>query len=183
LDALAQYASDYYHSHEIRAGEWFAVYVRARHEFIVHEGLVRKDIETYLPTVQRHRQWKDRRKLLSFPLFPGYLFVNICPEPHSLLNVLKTTGAVRILSAPNGKPIAIPPQEIESLRLVVENGQDFGIYPSLREGARIRIKTGSFRGVEGVLAVKGSQYMCIVNIAILGRSVGITIHAGDLEAV
>lgn len=183
MHILAQHASDYYHSDRICAGEWFVVYVRARHEFIVHEGLVRKDIETFLPAVQRHRQWKDRRKVLSFPLFPGYLFVNIHPEPHRLLSVLKTTGAVRILSTPNGNPIAVPPEEIDSLRLMVENGQDLSIYPFLREGARIRIRTGSLRGVEGVLAVKGSQYMCIVNIEILGRSVGIKIHAGDLEAV
>lgn len=148
----------------------------------MHEGLVRKNIETFLPTVQRLRQWKDRRKLLNFPLFPGYLFVNIIPDPQNLVSVLKTTGAVRILSTPNGKPIAVPSQEIDSLRLMVENDQDLSVYPFLREGARIRIKTGYLRGVEGVLAVKGNQYMCIVNIEILGRSVGIKIHAGDLEA-
>lgn len=183
LDTLVHHAVDYSHVNGTFAREWFAVYVRTRHEFIVHEELLRKKIDAFLPSVQRHRQWHDRRKVINYPLFPGYLFVNICPEPATLLSVLRTTGTVRILSSPNGKPISVAPEEISSLRLMVETGQDLNVYPSLKEGTRVRIKAGSLRGVEGVLVVKGNQHICVVNIGIFGRSVGIKIHAEDLEAL
>ncbi len=183
MDTLVRHAEDYAYSDAICAGEWFAVGVRARHEFIVYEGLMRKRIEAFLPSVQRHRQWHDRRKIINCPLFPGYLFVNIRPEPALLLSVLKTVGAVRILSSPEGQPLPVPPEEIASLRLMLETGNELAVYPFLREGTRVRIKSGSLKGVEGVLVVTGAQYFCIVNIDILGRSVGVKIHAGDLEAL
>ena len=57
--------------------QWYVVHVRSRHEFSVTERLVKSGIEAFLPIVERLRRWKDRKKLLAFPLFPGYLFVNI----------------------------------------------------------------------------------------------------------
>jgi transcription antitermination factor NusG len=183
LNTLVQYTADYYHSVQISEAEWYALYVRSKHEFIVHEGLLRKNIETFLPAVPVQKHWKDRRKIINFPLFPGYLFVHINHDPEKLVNVLKTTGAVRILSSENGNPIPVPTEEIYSLRTMIENGQDIDVYPRLIEGARIRIKTGPLRGIEGVLQMKGPEYMCIVNVEILGRSVGIRIYADDLEVL
>jgi hypothetical protein len=75
LNTLVQYTTDYYHSDRTAATEWYALYVRSKHEFIVHEGLLRKRIETFLPALHKHRQWKDRKKVINSPLFPGYLFV------------------------------------------------------------------------------------------------------------
>ena len=51
----------------------------------------------------------------------------------------------------------------------------------LKEGAWVRVKRGPFQGAEGTLAVKGEKYKFVVNIGILGRSVGVGIHADDLE--
>ena len=42
--------------------EWFAVHVRSRHEFKVTDRLVKKDVETFLPTVERVRTWPSKSK-------------------------------------------------------------------------------------------------------------------------
>lgn len=62
---------------------WFAVHVRSRHEFRVLDRLTGSDIEAFLPIVEKLSRWKDRKKLVSFPLFPGYLFVHIDESPRS----------------------------------------------------------------------------------------------------
>ncbi|HAM53360.1 MAG TPA: hypothetical protein DCP92_22695, partial [Nitrospiraceae bacterium] len=69
---------------------WYALYVKSRHEFLTHGDLVRKGIETFLPASRRLRQWKDRKKWIDFAIFPGYLFVHVSPQPEALLTVLKT---------------------------------------------------------------------------------------------
>lgn len=69
---------------------WFALYVKSRHEFVASSELKQKGIETFLPSVMKLNQWKDRKKLVEFPLFPGYLFVHVPPSPEEFLNVLKT---------------------------------------------------------------------------------------------
>lgn len=162
--------------------EWFALYVKARHEFVTNGELRKKGIETFLPSVKKWRQWKDRKKLIDFPLFPGYLFVHRSSSPEELINVLKTKGAVTFISAEPGHPTPVPREEISSLRLLIESGKELDIYPHLKEGTLVRVKRGTLGGAEGILKGKEDQYMFLVNIRLLGRSVGVKIHADDIES-
>ena len=56
---------------------WYAVYTIVRHEKKVQASLCRRDIENFLPLRDFVSQWKDRKKRVQIPIFPGYLFVNI----------------------------------------------------------------------------------------------------------
>lgn len=161
---------------------WFALHVKSRHEFAASAELQRKGIEIFLPSVTKLRQWKDRKKLVEFPLFPGYLFVQVAPSPEDFLNVLKTKGAVKFVSLNPNNPTPVSDAEIYSLKLIIESGQEIDIYPGLKEGTRIRIKKGPLTGAEGILKRKDDQHLFLVNIDILGRSVGVKIYASELEA-
>lgn len=162
--------------------EWFALYVKSRHEFFTNSELNKKGIDTFLPSVKRCRQWKDRRKLVDFPLFPGYLFVHIYPHPEEFFNVLKTRGAVNLVSSESGCPTPIEPEEISSLRLLLESGKEFDVFPYLKEGTKVRVRRGPLKGAEGVLRKKEDQYIFVVDLKLLGRSVGVRIYADDIES-
>src|SRR5437016_13905674 len=56
---------------------WYARYTRSRHEQVVRNQLKDKGIQNFLPLYMKVSQWKDRRKEINIPLFPGYLFVKI----------------------------------------------------------------------------------------------------------
>lgn len=161
---------------------WYAVYVKSRHEFMVATELGRKGIEAYLPSVKKLRQWKDRKKLVEFPLFPGYLFIHVSPRPEEFVNALRTNGVVTLLSNVAGYPTPVPAAEIGSLRLLVEGGEELDIYPHIKKGAKVRIRKGPLAGAEGTLETKEGMHMFRVNIEILGRSVGVKIYADDVEA-
>ena len=161
---------------------WYAIYVKSRYEFVTDGELKKKGIENYLPLVTQLRQWKDRRKSVKFPLFPGYLFVHTSPDPEALYNVLRTRGVVKFVSLVPGHPSPVPHEEIESLRLLIESGRELDVYPNLHEGMMVRVKRGPLKGAVGVLKSKGVHYMFHINIEILGRSVGVKLYADDLEA-
>ncbi len=161
---------------------WYALYVKSRHEFIVESELRRKEVDAFLPSVRIARQWKDRKKFVDFPLFPGYLFVCIHERPEEYVNVLRTRGAVRFISGESGCPAQVSPEEIDSLRLIIESGQSIDIYPRLREGAPVRVKRGPLTGAAGLIVKKLDQYIFVVNVDILGRSVGVKIYADDIES-
>ena len=144
-------------------------------------GLLRKGIKTYLPLIERMQQWKDRKKCVEFPLFPGYLFVCVDPTPEEFLNVLRTRGAVNLVSMEPGSPTPVAPEEIDSLRILLESGEDFDIYPHLKEGMRVRINRGSLKGALGRLEGKKDKYTFLVGIELLGRSIGVKICADDIE--
>jgi transcriptional antiterminator NusG len=48
--------------------------------------------------IKRISQWKDRRKLIEYPLFPGYVFVKVPSYPGAFLEVLKTRGVVAFIA-------------------------------------------------------------------------------------
>jgi transcriptional antiterminator NusG len=163
--------------------EWFAIIARSRHEFVTRDELMRKGIETFLPSCVRSRQWRDRRKNVEFPVFPGYLFVRVSPGPEEFLQVLKTRGTVSLISLEPGKPTPVPPEEIEGLRTVLASGRSFDIYPGYQIGARVRVRRGPLQGAEGVLAKKDGSQLFFVNVEILGRSVGLRLCPEDLELI
>ena len=59
--------------------QWFAIWTRSRHEQVVREQLERKRVEAFLPTITRWSRWKDRKKKIDWPLFPGYCFARFDP--------------------------------------------------------------------------------------------------------
>jgi transcriptional antiterminator NusG len=163
------------------AENWYALRVKSRHEFVAAEELTRKGIENFSPFVSRVRQWKDRKKIVDFPLFPGYLFVHIAPEPGSFLEAVKTRGAVCFVSLEPGQPTAVSLEEITSLRVMLESGEQLDVFPALKEGTVVRVKRGPLCGVVGVLAKRKDHHIFLINIDILGRSVGLNISAEDVE--
>ena len=162
---------------------WYAVYVRSRHEFRVQEYLANARIENFLPAVDRMSRWKDRKKLVTFPLFPGYLFVHIPGRKDAFLSVLKMPGVVKFLSLRPGPPDPVPEGQIASLKNLVSAGKDIEPYPYLKEGRRVRIKWGPLAGVEGILTEKRGQHMLVLSIDILQQGASVRIDAADVEPV
>ncbi|MBX6366134.1 MAG: UpxY family transcription antiterminator, partial [Gemmatimonadetes bacterium] len=129
---------------------WYACYTRARHEKQVEMLLRRRGIESYLPVVQRVRVWKDRKKLVEWPLFPSYVFGRFTlSEVHAVL----TTPGVSTIVRTNGVPTPIPAAELENVRRFAGALADLRVEPELRPlvrtGQWVRVKDGPFRGVEG----------------------------------
>jgi transcriptional antiterminator NusG len=162
---------------------WYAVYVKSHHEFVVHNELRQKQIEAFLPSVRKSSQWQDRKKIIESPLFPGYVFVRVIPHPESFLKVLKTRGVVTLISQEPGVPTAIVPEEIHSLKLLIESGGEIDVYPHLKEGMRMRMKNGPLAGAVGILIKKKNEHVFHVNVELLGRSVGVQVAPYDIEAV
>jgi len=162
---------------------WYAVYVKSRHEFVAFQELRKKQISAFLPSVHKISQWKDRRKLIEYPLFPGYLFVQVNPYPEEFLGVLKTRGIVTLISLEPGKPTPVAPEEIDSLRILIESGKKIDVYPHLMQGTQVRIKSGPLKNAEGIISKKENEYTFQVNVELLGRSVAIKMSAQELETL
>ena len=161
---------------------WYTVYVKPRHEFVAFGELQRKRVEAFLPSVKRISQWKDRKKLIEYPLFPGYVFVQVPSYPGAFLTVLKTRGVVSFIALEPGKPTPAVPEEIASLKLLIESGDDIDIYPHLKEGMRVRVKNGPLKYAEGILVKRENENLFVVNIELLGRGVAVKICVHDLES-
>ncbi|RPH47401.1 MAG: hypothetical protein EHM91_05905 [Planctomycetota bacterium] len=140
---------------------------------------MRKQIETFLPTVTRWSRWKDRKKKIDWPLFPGYCFARF--DARDRLPVLKCTGVVNIVSF-EGEPAAIPEQEIEGIRQLVESDLAYDPCPMIREGEMVEVVHGPLRGVIGRLVRKGAHARLVLSVDLIGQAVSVEVDAADVRA-
>ena len=159
---------------------WWAVYTRHQHEKAVAEMLSAKGFDVFLPLYESTRRWKDRRKVLSLPLFPCYLFVRGGIDRR--LQVVTTPGVHMILY--RGQHVAIvPDSEIEAIRRAVEGPLRVEPHPFLKCGMRVRIKRGTLEGVEGILVRGKNLCRLILSVEMLAQSVAVEIDASSVEPV
>ena len=157
---------------------WYAVWTRSRHETRVMTQLGERQIEAFLPTIARWSRWKDRKKRIDWPLFPGYCFVRIGREDS--LRVLKCTGVVGIVSN-QGRPAAIPDREVEDIRTLVTNELAFDPCPLIDIGAMVKVVTGPLRGVRGRLTRKGTHARLVLAVNLIGQGVSVELDAADVR--
>ena len=162
------------------AAQWFAVWTRSRHEQVVRDQLEQKQIIAFLPTITRWSRWKDRKKKIDWPLFPGYCFAQFNPE--NALPILKCTGVVNIVSV-EGKPAAIPEYELDSIRLLVGSDLQFDPCPLIHEGMMVEVIHGPLRGVVGRLLRKNAPKATLVlSVDLIGQAVSVEVDAADVKA-
>jgi transcription antitermination factor NusG len=180
MDGLTEFA--HLGDRAIPAGpHWYAIHARARHEKRIDLSLRQAGIETFLPLVREVHRWSDRRKEVALPLFPCYLFVRILSDPSTRLRVLKTPGVLNFVGKWD-EFSTVPDQEIEQVRVVVEQQDRFFPCPYLKAGQRIRIRGGVLDGVEGILSSHKGASALVVSVELIQRSVSLLIDGYDVEA-
>jgi transcription antitermination factor NusG len=148
--------------------EWFAVWTRSRHEKLVRDQLQQKHVEVFLPTITKWSRWKDRKKQIEWPLFPGYCFARF--DAVDRLPILKCDGVVTIVGT-EGLPSPIPPVEIDSIRQLIESELAFDPCPLIKEGMMVEVKAGPLKGVVGRLVRKGSHARLVLSVDLIGQAV------------
>lgn len=159
-------------------GPWFAIWTRARAEKMVSDQLIRKDIEAFLPTIRRISRWKDRKKELDWPLFPGYCFARF--DPQTSLSVLKCVGVARIIMF-DGKPAPIEASEISAIQRLVATQYKADPCPLINEGDLVEVMHGPLKGVVGRLIKKGPQTRLVLSITMINRAVSVGFDVADVR--
>jgi transcription termination/antitermination protein NusG len=158
---------------------WFAIWTKSRHEQVVRTQLEQRSIEAFLPTVARWSRWKDRKKKIDWPLFPGYCFARF--DPRARLDVLKCGGVVNIISI-EGEPAAIPDYEISGIRQLVESDLAYDPCPLIREGMMVEVTHGPLKGVVGRLTRKSEKARLVLSVDLIGQAVSVEVDAADVKA-
>ena len=160
---------------------WFAVQTRYRFEKKVAAQLSGKGLEVFLPLRAENREWSDRQKLVTVPLFPGYAFVRAARSITLRLLVLQTAGVMGFVSFA-GTAAIIPQKQIEDLRLLLSQSVPFSLYPFLRAGQRVRIRGGCLDGVEGLLTQRDRGKL-VISIESIQRSLAVEIQGYEVDLI
>jgi len=157
---------------------WYAIWTRSRHEKIVRDQLDKKHVNVFLPTIGKWSRWKDRKKKIDWPLFPGYVFARFVPDER--IGILKIDGVVQIISN-NGILSPIPEEEIESIRTLVDSELAYDPVPLIKEGQMVKVTHGPLKGVVGRLVRKGAHARLILSVDLIGQAVSVEVDAADVK--
>ncbi len=160
--------------------QWYALRTRSRHEKQVREWLAKQEIERLLPSLVRISQWKDRKKAIDIPLFPGYCFAQFRWQDR--LAVLKIPGVVQIVGS-GSSPEPIPDEEIDALKKLMISTLPYDAHPYLREGMAIEVIRGPLEGIRGILLRKEKRYRLVISVHLIKQAAAVEIDAADIAPV
>ena len=163
---------------------WYACRTRARSEKKVGRLLTAAGIVSYVPLVERLRQWSDRPKQVKFPLFPGYVFARFSLE--TLPRIVRTPNLIEVVRI-DGSPTAIRDEEIEAVRALVDGAQRAGAEPAAHEylvrGQVVQVLQGPFQGLRGLLTEVRGKARIVVRLEAIRQAVSVEMESRFVQPV
>jgi transcription antitermination factor NusG len=158
--------------------KWYAVFTIPQHEKSAVKHLNIRDVQSFLPTYETVRIWKNRQRMkVILPLFPSYLFVHISSMERA--KVLQSPGVLQIVG--NGRECAaLRDSEIDFLRSSCCR-QRIEPYRELVIGEKVRIKSGVMQGLQGTLVRKCNAMRFVLTLEMINQHAAIQVDAEDLE--
>ena len=139
---------------------WYVLYTKPRWEKKTATELERRGIEVYCPMITTVRQWSDRKKKVTSPLFTSYIFVRLKEKDRN--SVFSAPGVVRYLFW-LGKPAIVRDEEIETIEQWLNNDKYEDVQvKSFQPGERVEIQSGPMKGRKGVVKEVGKKEIRLV---------------------
>jgi transcription antitermination factor NusG len=165
-------------STEAEPDAWYALYTKHQHEKKAGSYLETRGFEVLLPTRRSANRWKDRTKIISVPIFPCYVFVKSALERK--LDLLRAPGVFWMVGNSRGAS-AVPELEIEALRKIMRSNARIEPHPYLKNGDRVRVRSGPLSGLEGILVRIKNTYRVVLSVELLQKAVAVEVDLSIVE--
>jgi transcription antitermination factor NusG len=149
---------------------------------VVARQLQEKGLTTFHPVVNEVHKWSDRRKVVESPLFNCYVFVKIAPTATQRLHVLQVNSVLGFVGT-RGQGIAIPDEQIDAVRTMIDGKLSYSAYPFLKVGQRVRIRSGALNGLEGILISRNGDRTLVISVDAIQRSMAVKVEGYEVEPV
>jgi transcription antitermination factor NusG len=163
----------------MQESRWQVLHVIANHEKRVAQHLSVRSIEHYLPLYTERSKWTDRSVVLERPLFTAYVFVRFSPQAR--LPVVSTPGVIRLLG--DSESDTVSAEEIEKIRSGLASGCLLRPRANVSVGTPVRVRSGVFEGVEGVVTEFRHQCQVIITLSGVKQSFSLELHLEDIQVL
>ena len=160
--------------------QWYALYTRSRFEKKLLFELTSRQVEVFLPMREVFSRWKDRKKKIWVPLFPGYIFVNHVDTPENRHRILNIPGAVNFVGF-CGRSDPVPEEQIVAIRRFLETSLSIDPYPYAEVGSYVEVINGPLTGIRGILIEKRNKFRFVLQMDLIRQAVSVEIDALDIR--
>lgn len=162
-----------------KARGWWAMQTLPRCEKKLMRCLIESEVPFYAPVIEkRYRSPKGRARRAFVPLFSNYVFVF---GGHEDLYKAKTTGSVcNQLQVPNAAEFV---EDISRIYRAILTGEPVLPESKLEAGSAVRVKTGPFKGFEGIVIRRENQIRLLIGVRCMGQGISVELSEYQLEAL
>jgi transcriptional antiterminator RfaH len=159
--------------------KWYILYTRHHHERAVHERIVDKGFQAYLPLTMGWRKSKRSLRQVAIPLFARHVFVRCYLELYAHLELINIPGVMRLLEDTQGQLCVVPEDEIRLLGKLCDADISLERTGYQLQGQVMEVVQGRLRGIAGVIRDEPKTSL-LVPIHTLQTSVAVEIDRAQL---
>jgi len=157
---------------------WHVLHVRSRQEKALCGDLSIRGINFYLPLVRQARFYGHRKADVQLPLFSGYVFLLGTIE--QAYSADRTGRVARIIPVFNQDQMD---WELTNLQVALYQKPAIAPYPFLKAGTKVEVRSGPFRGLQGLIEGRAKECRLILQVTTLGKAVSLEIDASLVDPV
>ncbi|MCA9192692.1 MAG: KOW motif-containing protein [Planctomycetales bacterium] len=154
-----------------RTQTWWALYTLARQEKKLMRQLLQLQLPFYAPVITRRYRSPNGRIRTSFePLFSNYVF--LCGDEEDRYKAVCTGSVSRYLAVPQTEEFV---DDLLQLKNLIASDAPLSPESRLEPGTRVRIRSGSFAGYEGVIVRRDKETRLQVSVRFMEQGVSVAI--------
>ncbi len=161
---------------------WAVARTQAHRETLALCALDEQGFTTFCPrtwkTIRRARKLIDRK----VPLFPGYVFVALAPEPRRSRPVNSTRGVRHLIADEAGRPRWLPHGFVEQMSAFTDREGIFRFRPLLAPGQQVRVRSGAFADLIGRIEALDDRGRAQLLLDFMSREVRVSLPTDTLES-
>ena len=157
---------------------WFVAHTRSRHEKKLQRYCNENGVKGTLPCYRSIRKYRGKTVTFEKPLFPGYVFLQLLPEQRSLVE--QNDHVANLLAVYDQKTFI---KQLGEILTALDNDLQVFLAPEIGSGARVKIKTGPLRGMEGWVEERYGPSTVLLRLDFIGQAAAVRSQAEDLELI
>jgi transcription antitermination factor NusG len=157
---------------------WYVAHTRPRCEKKLAQFCEREGFAVTLPCYRSVRKYRGKKAVFFKPLFPGYLFLQL-REPQRP-KVYQSDYVANLLEVTDQVLFA---QQLADILLALETDLEVRLAPEIKEGMRVKVKSGPLRGVEGFVEKRAGTMHVLLRLDFISQAAAVKIEADEVELI
>jgi transcription antitermination factor NusG len=157
---------------------WYVAHTKPRCEKKLQQYCERKNLAVTLPCYRSAHKYRGKTVVFQKPLFPGYVFIQMSADKRNL--VLQSDHVANLLDVHDQELFA---RQLGEVMQALETDLEIRLAPTIGEGARVKIKAGPLRGVEGQVEKRYGMNVVLLRLDFIGQAAAVKMDATDLEMI
>jgi len=159
---------------------WYLLRCKSQQYERAQWHLENQGFTSFAPTHRVEKKRSGVRKVVSEPLFPGYLFVALDMREDRVSAIRSTRGVLGFVRF-GGYPTRIPGEVIDQIKARCSDHEAAEPEPLYQKGTPVEVTKGPFAGLPAVFDTHDGEERCFILLDMMGKQQRLQVSEEDID--